>query len=892
MAVVVGPNGSGKSNVSDSILWATGSMSPGELRAEKPDDVLFAGSAGARAVDACEVELIFDNADGAWPELPFAEVAVSRKLARGGEGQYLINRAVVRRIDLVELLSDVGLGGGLRSVISQGRVETVLNSRPAERRELVEEAAGLGRFKRRRHRAELKLARVAIQVERARDLEDEVQKRLRPLALQATAAERAEKVGVEIARLQAAIATLDLARLSGQQDELDVRRAAVAAERKALEEQIAALVAERERAEEELTDSAGSREQATAAVYLLRSSGERIALRRETAARPRRAAAGRSRSRSRLRPVGVGRARDCGAHRRGRGSGCSGRACPAPRRGGGALGSCRRPSNGRRRRPWPASSTRRSRRVGEPRLSSPAKGATRCSRCAARHRCSRSATSRHRGCSPSCRPSLPRLAHAPRARPRPSSAWPQTKPTPPPALRPASVTTCRRAPRSPPSGSQRWSIRWPSGKGCRPPPVRWPRRASGSFCSWSSPSRDGERAVAAALGHRASAVMAESPRRGLELIERARAAGLGPVRVLVGRDPSELVARAPGRCRRHVARLRGSRRHAGGDRLGSRAWRAVVRGRGGRGGAARARGAAARAPRRGRRARRRRRVAAEQVAESAAAKAQAAEAAFRPVAHLRNVRRGNPALLERLAAGAERLDETLRVAAAAAARLEAPLAERTRRFADDLQAHASHEGQLRSAMAEIDGPRRGRRAAGQRPGRRSRRRGRRAALRGGSGLCSRPRSRDRRRGSRRSRTRGSASADRGRSAGDPATERDGARPAPRGRRTARGAPSRSESSATRHRYGSAPRRRLPARPSSAPSCGGWAPKRCSCARGRASRANGVGAIDVELARVGAETDEARRRLAASMPSPPRARTATSWPSAWFAANDAARRSGR
>ncbi|MGZ4440928.1 MAG: AAA family ATPase, partial [Gaiellaceae bacterium] len=284
VAVVVGPNGSGKSNVSDSILWATGSMSPGELRAEKPDDVLFAGSAGARAVDHCEVELLFDNADGAWPDLPFAEVAVSRKLVRGGEGQYLINRAPVRRIDLVELLSDVGLGGGLRSVISQGRVETVLNSRPAERRELVEEAAGLGRFKRRRHRAELKLARVAIQVERARDLEEEVSKRLRPLALQATAAERAEKVAVEIARLQAALATLDLGRLAAQREELGTRRAAGAAERKVLEEQIAGLVAERERAEEELTDSAGSRERATAAVYLLRSSGERLVLRRETAA--------------------------------------------------------------------------------------------------------------------------------------------------------------------------------------------------------------------------------------------------------------------------------------------------------------------------------------------------------------------------------------------------------------------------------------------------------------------------------------------------------------------------------------------------------------------------------------------------------------------------------
>src|SRR3954464_3595964 len=209
VAVVVGPNGSGKSNVSDSILWATGSMSPGELRAEKPDDVLFAGSAGRQQTDLCEVDLLFDNADGAWPELPYSDVSVARRLQRGGEGQYLVNKTPVRRIDLVELLSDVGLGGGLRSVISQGRVETVLNSKPSERRELIEEAAGLGRFKRRRHRAELKLARVGIQVERARDLEDEVKKRLRPLALQATAAERAEKLGLEIARIPARIAALD-----------------------------------------------------------------------------------------------------------------------------------------------------------------------------------------------------------------------------------------------------------------------------------------------------------------------------------------------------------------------------------------------------------------------------------------------------------------------------------------------------------------------------------------------------------------------------------------------------------------------------------------------------------------------------------------------------------
>src|SRR4051794_30010067 len=259
-------------------------MSPGELRAEKPDDILFAGSTTGRTpVDFAEVDLLFDNSDGAWPDLPFSEVSVARRLHRGGEGQYLVNKAAVRRIDLVELLSDVGLGGGLRSVISQGRVELVLSSKPVERRELVEEAAGLGRFKRRRHRAELKLARVATQVERARDLEDEVRKRLRPLALQATAAERAEKLAVEISRIRARIATLDLERLAERRSAAESRRGSALDERAALDAKLDALVAQRTRAEEELTDAAGEREAATAALYRLRSGAERIALRREAA---------------------------------------------------------------------------------------------------------------------------------------------------------------------------------------------------------------------------------------------------------------------------------------------------------------------------------------------------------------------------------------------------------------------------------------------------------------------------------------------------------------------------------------------------------------------------------------------------------------------------------
>src|SRR5438270_9020219 len=126
VAVVVGPNGSGKSNIADALIWAAGSLAPSELRAEKPDDVLFAGSASRPPAAHCEVELLFDNEDGALGE--FTEISIVRRLHRGGEGQYLLNGAHVRRTDVVELLSDVGLGSAMGSIVSQGRVEAILAS--------------------------------------------------------------------------------------------------------------------------------------------------------------------------------------------------------------------------------------------------------------------------------------------------------------------------------------------------------------------------------------------------------------------------------------------------------------------------------------------------------------------------------------------------------------------------------------------------------------------------------------------------------------------------------------------------------------------------------------------------------------------------------------------
>jgi len=282
VAVVVGPNGSGKSNVADAIVWAAGSLAPSELRAERPDDVLFAGGGERTPAEHCEVELVFDNADGGFgEELDFSEVSIMRRLVRGGEGNYLVNRAPVRRTDLVELLADVGLGGAMHSIVSQGKVDAVLASKPSDRRELVEEAAGLGKFKRRKHRAELKLARVATQVERARDVEEEVRKRLRPLALQATAAERAEKIAGEIAKLQARVAQLQLAAVEDRRVTVEERRTAAALVRRTTQERLTALLEERRHVEDELSDAAGKREAAVSALYRLQGTAERVALRLE-----------------------------------------------------------------------------------------------------------------------------------------------------------------------------------------------------------------------------------------------------------------------------------------------------------------------------------------------------------------------------------------------------------------------------------------------------------------------------------------------------------------------------------------------------------------------------------------------------------------------------------
>ncbi|WP_158737667.1 chromosome segregation protein SMC [Alteribacillus sp. YIM 98480] len=184
---VVGPNGSGKSNISDGIRWVLGEQSARSLRGSKMEDVIFAGSDTRRSLNRAEVTLVLDNEDGEM-DLGYSEVSVTRKLYRSGESEYLINQQPCRRKDIVELFMDSGMGKEAFSIIGQGRVEEVLSSKPEERRAIFEEAAGVVKYKQRKHQAEKKLTETQDNLNRIEDILHELEGQVEPLKMQASAA--------------------------------------------------------------------------------------------------------------------------------------------------------------------------------------------------------------------------------------------------------------------------------------------------------------------------------------------------------------------------------------------------------------------------------------------------------------------------------------------------------------------------------------------------------------------------------------------------------------------------------------------------------------------------------------------------------------------------------
>lgn len=184
ITAIVGPNGSGKSNISDAVRWVMGEQNVRQLRGQKSEDIIFAGTQTRRPQGAAEVSLYFDNSDHAL-DTEFTEVVVTRRLFRSGDSEYYINRRPCRLKDIHILFADTGIGQDSMAVIGQNRVDRILNSKPEERRVIFEEVAGISRFKGRKADGLRKIAETERNLERIRDLMSVLEERLEPLQEQA-----------------------------------------------------------------------------------------------------------------------------------------------------------------------------------------------------------------------------------------------------------------------------------------------------------------------------------------------------------------------------------------------------------------------------------------------------------------------------------------------------------------------------------------------------------------------------------------------------------------------------------------------------------------------------------------------------------------------------------
>ncbi|OUN88987.1 MULTISPECIES: chromosome segregation protein SMC [Enorma] len=215
LTVIVGPNGSGKSNISDAILWVLGEQSAKQLRGQAMEDVIFSGSSARKPVGVAEVTLVLDNSDHVLP-VDFNEVAITRRMYRSGESEYLINQSPCRLMDIQDILHDSGLGKDTHSIISQGKLDSILQSRPEERRALIEEAAGISKHKRRKERAARKIKSMDEHLTRARDISREITRQLRPLERQVDRARRHRDLTERANELTRILAVDELRRLRGE----------------------------------------------------------------------------------------------------------------------------------------------------------------------------------------------------------------------------------------------------------------------------------------------------------------------------------------------------------------------------------------------------------------------------------------------------------------------------------------------------------------------------------------------------------------------------------------------------------------------------------------------------------------------------------------------------
>jgi chromosome segregation protein len=251
VTAVVGPNGSGKSNVVDAVIWVLGAQSTRALRSAKMDDVIFMGTVNKAALGRAEVALTLDNTAGRLP-IDGAEVTISRTLFRNGDSEYAINGTTCRLLDVQELLSDSGVGRQQHMIIGQGQLDSILNSSSENRRAVIEEAAGILKHRRRKERAERRLASTQENLERLGDLVREVRRQMRPLERQAASARSYSDVETDLRAARHALFATRLAVFETRSAQLETELAGSSQRERELRNELVTLDAQASSAAAEL----------------------------------------------------------------------------------------------------------------------------------------------------------------------------------------------------------------------------------------------------------------------------------------------------------------------------------------------------------------------------------------------------------------------------------------------------------------------------------------------------------------------------------------------------------------------------------------------------------------------------------------------------------------
>lgn len=256
MTAIVGPNGSGKSNVTDAIRWVLGEQSVKTLRGRKMEDIIFSGTQSRRPMSYAEVTILFDNQAGKLP-LEYREVAVTRRLYRSGESEYLLNQVPCRLRDIIELFLDTGVGRDGYSIVGQGRVDELLSPRSEDRRRVFEEASGIAKLRVKKEETERRLHQTEQHLERAEDILRELLDRLGPLEGQAATARKYLTYRDELKTRDCILSCRQIAQITKQRDQLVTLHTDTLKEKQEASEKEAAA----EQAYQTLLSSAGELEQ-------------------------------------------------------------------------------------------------------------------------------------------------------------------------------------------------------------------------------------------------------------------------------------------------------------------------------------------------------------------------------------------------------------------------------------------------------------------------------------------------------------------------------------------------------------------------------------------------------------------------------------------------------